>query len=51
MTKYQVMPERGIVETYYSLEDAHDVADGMEACGDGPVMIFAETPLGHIKLR
>ena len=50
-TTYDVAPERGPVETYFLLDDAHDVADGMEACGDGPVLIFANTAAGRVRLR
>ena len=50
-TTYDVMPERGFIETYYILDDAHDVADGMERAGDGPVQIIAQTARGRIRLR
>lgn len=50
-TTYEVAPERGASEIYYILDDAHDVADGMEMAGDGPVHIFAHTAAGRIKLR
>jgi hypothetical protein len=50
-TTYDVMPERGFTETYYILDDAHDVADGMEVSGDGPVEIWANTAVGRVRLR
>jgi hypothetical protein len=50
-TTYDVMPERGFIETYYILDDAHDVADGMEVSGDGPVQIWANTAVGRVRLR
>jgi len=50
-TCYEVEPERGYAETYYGLDDALDVADGMERSGDGPVLVFAITRRGRLRLR
>lgn len=38
---FDVEPERGFTETYYWRETAFDVADYLEAAGDGPVLVWA----------
>lgn len=41
MSVFEVEPERGFTELYYWRETAFDVADYMEAMGDGPVLVWA----------
>ena len=51
MTVYEVWPMTGIIEEYWWRETAMEIADQMDAAGDGPTIVYQRADGVRTRLR